>query len=181
MAMIDSRISYELLQQMPEDGKRYELIDGDIFVSPSPIPRHQRTVSNFDILLRRMEQRGYGQGFIAPLDVVFDQYNVAEPDAMFITTARLQIITATNIQGAPDLVVEVLSDGTAHRDVGVKLHMYAGFKVPHYWVADAAEQSLLRYEVREDRLSELPRLYVDDVFTCALFPDVEIKVAELFG
>jgi Uma2 family endonuclease len=180
MAMIDSRISYELLQQMPEDGKRYELIDGDIFVSPSPIPRHQRTVSNFDILLRRMEQRGYGQGFIAPLDVVFDQYNVAEPDAMFITTARLQIITA-NIQGAPDLVVEVLSDGTAHRDVGVKLHMYAGFKVPHYWVADAAEQSLLRYEVREDRLSELPRLYVDDVFTCALFPDVEIKVAELFG
>ncbi|HEY8691335.1 MAG TPA: Uma2 family endonuclease [Chloroflexota bacterium] len=181
MAVIDSRITYELLQQMPEDGKRYELIDGDIFVSPSPIPRHQRTVSNFDIMLRAVEQRGYGQAFIAPLDVVFDEYNVAEPDALFIVTERLHIITYTNIQGAPDLLVEVLSDGTAHRDVGVKLHMYARFKVPHYWVADAAEQSLQRYELRGERYSELPKLYLDDAFTCPLFPEIDVRVAELFG
>ena len=180
MAIIDSRITYELLQQMPDDGKRYELIDGDIYVSPSPIPRHQRTVLNLGILTRRLEERGYGQGFIAPLDIVFDQYNVAEPDALFITTARLGIITATNIQGPPDLVVEVLSDGTGHRDVGVKLRMYARFKVPHYWIADAAEQSLRRFELRGDDYAELPRLYLDDTFTCAIFPDVEIAVAELF-
>jgi Uma2 family endonuclease len=181
MAVIQPRITYDHLRQLPEDGKRYELVDGDLLVSPSPIPRHQRTVSNFDVMFRRVEQRGYGRAFIAPLDVVFDDYNVAEPDVMFITTDRLHIVTYSNIQGAPDLVVEVLSDGTAHRDLGVKLHMYARFKVPHYLVANPAERSLQRYDLRGDGYAELSKLHLGDVLTCPLFPDVEVRVAELFG
>ena len=118
MAVIDPRYGYEDLLAMPDDGNRHELVEGDLLVSPVPNRRHQRIVWNLVRLFGRLEERGLGQGYVAPFDVVLDWHTVFEPDVLFIRTERLGIVTERNVSGAPDLVVEVLSEST--RDVDLR-------------------------------------------------------------
>lgn len=121
---------------MPDDGKRRELLEGDLLVSPSPNPRHQEVVSNLTGALRVLQAAGKGKVYPAPLDVVFDRYTVFEPDVMFIRTERLGIVGERNVTGAPDLVVEVLSESTRDMDLGPKLRAYGRHGVAEYWVVD---------------------------------------------
>jgi len=180
VAIISPKLTYEDLQQMPEDGKRYEIIDGELQVSPSPRLRHQGTVLRFGVLLSRAEEAGHGRAFTAPADVVLDEHNVVEPDVIFVSTARLHLLTEANVQGAPDVVVEVLSPATSKRDLGVKLQLYARFGVPHYWVADTDERTVRRFELRAGQYVEQPVLQAGDVLTCSLFPGIQADVAWLF-
>ena len=136
MAVVDPRYVYEDLLAMPEDGRRHELLEGDLLVSPSPNRRHQRIVSNLDRLFGRLEVQGLGEGYVAPFDVVFDRHTVFEPDVMFIRTERLGIVGERNVSGAPDLVVEVLSESTRDMDLGPKLRAYGRHGVGEYWVVD---------------------------------------------
>ena len=118
--------------QLPDDGKGYEILEGDLAVSPPPNRKHQRPALHLTNFLQKMEDAGYGEVYPAPFDVVFDECNVMEPDVLFIRIDRLSIVTDANVQGAPDLVVEVLSPGTRARDLGVKVHLNARFHVPEY-------------------------------------------------
>ena len=136
MARVDPRYVYQDLLTMPDDGQRYELLEGDFLVSPSANPRHQRVVGNVFALLRELQTAGTGDVFTAPLDVVFDRHNVFEPDVVFIQADRTSIVTETNVSGPPDLVVEVLSDSTRNIDLGRKLRAYSRFGVGQYWVID---------------------------------------------
>ena len=136
MAVVDPRYVYEDLLAMPEDGRRREILEGDLLVSPSPNRRHQRIVSNLDRLFGRLEVQGLGEGYVAPFDVVFDRHTVFEPDVMFIRRERLHIVTERNVSGAPDLVVEVLSESTRDMDLGPKLRAYGRHGVGEYWVVD---------------------------------------------
>jgi len=136
VAVIDPRYVYEDLLAMPDDGRRHELLEGDLLVSPSPTPRHQRVVGHLLGLLLQLQEAGRGEVYPAPLDVVFDQHTVFEPDVLFIRTERLGIVTDRNVSGAPDLVVEVLSDSTRDVDLGPKLHAYSRYGVAEYWVVD---------------------------------------------
>lgn len=104
------------LAQVSDDGKRYEVLEGDLAVSPSRKPKHQRILHRLHIWLTERESVGSGQVYVAPLDVVFDDRNVTEPDLLFILTEHLHIIKEAHIQGAPD-VVEVLSPST--RESGI--------------------------------------------------------------
>jgi Uma2 family endonuclease len=137
MAVVDPRYVYEDLLAMPEDGKRRELLEGELLVSPSPNPRHQRVVRNLVRLLGRLQDSGLGEVLPAPLDVVFDRHTVFEPDIMFIRAERLGIVGERNVTGAPDLVVEVLSEGSRDMDLGPKLRTYGRHGVGEYWVVDA--------------------------------------------
>lgn len=181
MALIKPRFSYEQLAQLPDDGQRYEIVEGDLVVSPAPAPRHQRIVGNLFTLLRRAEQAGYGQVYQAPLDVVFDPRNVTQPDLLFIRRDRLAIVTETNVQGAPDLVVEVLSPSTRERDLGAKSRLYARFGVPYYWVVDPETQTVHSYTLHAGGYAAEPVLRPGDTLTCPLFPSLSIAVADLFG
>ena len=136
MAVIDPRYGYEDLLAMPDDGNRHELVEGDLLVSPVPNRRHQRIVWNLVRLFGRLEERGLGQGYVAPFDVVLDWHTVFEPDVLFIRTERLDIVTERNVSGAPDLVVEVLSESTRDADLGPKLRAYGRHGVGEYWVTD---------------------------------------------
>ena len=136
MAVVDPRYVYEDLLAMPEDGRRREILEGDLLVSPSPTRTHQRIVSNLDVLFRHLEERDLGQAYIAPFDVVFDRYTVLEPDVMFIRTERLGIVGERNVSGAPDLVVEVLSESTRDMDLGPKLRAYGRHGAGAYWIVD---------------------------------------------
>lgn len=132
----ERRFVYADLVAMPEDGRRYEIVEGELIVSPSPRPRHQLIVGRLTRFLGEIAAEGLGEVFPAPLDVVLDDRNVFEPDVLFVRSERLGIVSETNVQGPPDLVVEVLSESTRDDDLGRKLEAYNRFGVAEYWVVD---------------------------------------------
>lgn len=130
-------MTYKDFAELPDDGKHYELIEGELILNPTPIPRHQRIAFKIALHLQLyfMEQGG-GEAFIAPLDVVLADDVVLEPDVMVIRSERMSIVGETNIQGAPNIVVEVLSDRTRKRDEIVKRKLYERYGVDEYWIVD---------------------------------------------
>ena len=119
------------------DDARYELLDGELIMSPSPNRLHQSVSLNLSIDLGFLARRAaIGYIFAAPFDVVLSDTNVVQPDIMFVSNARAHIITDDNIRGAPDLVVEILSTGTAERDRTFKRDLYARHGVKEYWMVD---------------------------------------------
>jgi len=114
---VDTRLSYDDFCLLPEDGKRREIIEGELFVTPSPQTPHQRAVTRLSAYLwQYVDSHKLGEVFAAPFDVVFSEFDVVEPDLLFISKSRARVLTPRNVQGAPDLVVEVLSECTARVD-----------------------------------------------------------------
>ena len=137
MKAVDPRVSFAELSEWPEDGRRYELYDGEVSVVPAPAPRHQRVSINIEALLLEYERATSGLMLHSPLDIVFSDYDVVQPDVVFFRKDRRHLIDVMQpIRIPPDLAVEVLSPGTAARDRGRKMQMLARFGVPEYWIAD---------------------------------------------
>ncbi len=119
------------------DDERYELLNGELIETPSPKEIHQSVAGNLYLVLAKfIRERRLGKVYFSPFDVVLSDTNVVQPDILFISNERADIITPDNVQGAPDLVVEVLSPATAERDRTVKLDLYARHGVKEYWMVD---------------------------------------------
>ncbi len=128
-----SRLTYEDYAKTPDD-ERWELIDGELFRMPSPNIAHQRTSGRlFSRMFPFVEDRNLGEVFAAPTDVVLSDTDTVEPDLLFISRERMGIVTRLNVQGAPDLVVEIHSPATAQRDLTAKRELYARHGVKEYW------------------------------------------------
>ena len=119
------------------DDERYELLDGELIMSPSPNRAHQDICLELGALLHTyVKESGLGEIYIAPFDVVLSETTVVQPDLLFIANERTHIITPDNVQGPPNLVVEILSPSTANRDRTRKRALYAQYGVPEYWLVD---------------------------------------------
>ena len=129
------KLTYEDYASLPDD-ERYELIDGELMPMPSPKKIHQRLILDLSWILRRLEEMGLGELFIAPFDVILSATNVVQPDLIFVSSARAHIITEDKIRGAPDLLVEIISPSTERRDRIVKRDLYARHGVREYWLID---------------------------------------------
>ncbi len=130
------RFNYSDYLLLPED-KRYEIIDGELFVVAAPNTRHQRISRRLEAaLLQCIEQKHLGEIFYAPYDVILSHENVVQPDILFVSKIRAGVITEANLQGAPDLAVEILSPGTKTKDLELKRKAYARFGVQEYWIVD---------------------------------------------
>ena len=173
--------TYKDLRHTPDDGKRYEVLEGDLIVSPSPKVSHQRIVKRLQGLLMRAEDAEYGEGFPAPLDVVLSDHDVVEPDLLFIAKDRLGIVTEDNVQGAPDLVVEVISEGSRKRDAITKRVLYARYGVRFYWLVDPEEETVRVFELKEGGYDEPATLRAGQELGCALFPGITADVGRLFA
>lgn len=149
----DVKLTYADFVQFPEDGKRHELIDGEHVVTPSPNTKHQTIVVNLTALLGSyIRTAGIGRLFVSPFDVVLSDFDVVEPDLLFVSKERqAQILTAANVQGAPDLVVEIGSPSTRRRDETVKRRLYEQFGVREYWVVDPELDEIKVYRRTGDR------------------------------
>jgi len=135
--VVRPRISFADLERAPEDGRRYELYDGEVFVVPAPLPRHQVVRHLIADMLRDFagEHGGFAVG--SPIDIVFSDYDVLQPDVVFFTAARAHLVDLDRvIRDPPDLCVEVISPSTQDRDRGRKMQMFARFGVPEYWIVD---------------------------------------------
>ena len=129
------KLTYDDLRLFPNDGKRHELIDGDHIMTPAPKTNHQNVSGNLFALLHAfVRQHNLGRVFAAPFDVVFSDFDVTEPDLIFISREREKILTEDNARGAPDLIVEILSPSTAEIDRKVKFSLYEKYGVREYWI-----------------------------------------------
>ena len=173
--------TYEDLLRTPDDGKRYEVLEGALIVSPAPGVRHQRLAKRLQRLRMRAEEAGVGEWFPAPLDVVLSEHDVVEPDLLFVARGRLGIVTADNVHGVPDLVVEVISAGSRKRDVITKQHMYERHGVPFYWLVDPEEETVRVFERKDGPCGEPTALKAGQRLGCALFPGITQDVAQLFA
>jgi len=149
-------ITWQDVQQMPDDGNRYEAIEGDLYVTPAPTTRHQRVNKRLLYALDRiLERPGLGEVFIAPYGVEFPATGEGvQPDIVFVSGERRDIVAAAGIVGAPDLVVEVLSPSTASRDRTIKLRLYERHGVREYWIVDSDENAIDVWRFGKEPLHE---------------------------
>jgi Uma2 family endonuclease len=177
---VDIRLTYEDYCHLPDDGKRYEIIDGELFVTPSPRSLHQIVVSNLQTELGPyVKSQRLGRLFVAPLDVVFSRFDVVEPDLLYISKARAAVLTEKNVQGAPDLVVEVLSETTADRDRAGKLKLYARYGVQEYWIIDPDAPTAEIYRRQKEGFELAAKLEPADSLTSTLFPGFNLALLKL--
>lgn len=145
MTLTTRRLTYDDLRETPDDLNRYEIIDGELVVSPAPILDHQRVARHIFRLLDHASMTASGEVFFAPVDVELDLHDVFEPDVLYVSAERRDIKRHGRIVGAPDLVVEVLSPSSGHRDRVQKLEVYARADVREYWLADPEARTLTIY------------------------------------
>ena len=143
------KFNYQDYLQLPED-KRYEIIDGDLFMVPSPNERHQHILSNiFYVLFDYVRKNKLGAVYCAPFDVLFSEEDIVQPDIIFVSNENRKIITKDNIKGTPDLLIEILSPGTSKRDLGIKKKLYAKNGVREYWIVDPAQETIEVLNLKE--------------------------------
>lgn len=130
-------LTYRDYAALPSDGKRYELHEGELFVTAAPGTRHQRLVFALAVALREhVRARNLGEVFLSPIDCIMSDVTVVEPDIVFVGMERASVVSPRGIEGAPTLAVEVLSASTTAVDRGTKLQIYARYGVPFYWIVD---------------------------------------------
>lgn len=130
------RFTYQDYCLLPEE-KRYELIEGDLLMTPAPGTRHQTVLQRlFKVVEAFVAARDLGRVWFAPLDVILSDEDVVQPDLLYVSKARLGIVTERGLRGAPDLAVEILSEATRERDRVVKRKLYAKYGVKEYWLVD---------------------------------------------
>ncbi|MDO9456958.1 Uma2 family endonuclease [Nocardioides sp.] len=165
------------LDAMPDDGNRYELVDGSIIVTPSPKVPHQRAQRRLDHLIEAACPEGF-EIFVAPLDVTLGERTVVQPDLLVTTSSQ---VSGLDHEGVPLLAVEILSPSTRHIDLGLKRSSFEKAGVPSYWVVDPAEPSIIAWELVDDRYVEVGRatgaeaLTVERPFPVTVVPDLLVR------
>ena len=146
------RVSFADLEQWPEDGRRYELYDGEVYVVPSPLPLHQIVSARLYDVLREYARAHGGIVLYAPLDIVLTEYDVVQPDLLLFTRDRQGLINLRKVtRHQPDLAIEILSPSTASNDRGRKLRLLARHGVQEYWLVDPDAIRIEVYGLRGDR------------------------------
>jgi Uma2 family endonuclease len=178
------KLTYDDFLLFPDDGKRHELIDGEHYVTPSPTTRHQRISGRLYLMIASwLETHPIGQLFYAPLDIVFTQFDVVEPDLLYMSNERASgILTDKHVTGPPEILIEIASRGTRKRDESIKKRLYERSGVEEYWVVDP-EVDVVRVYTRAAGGYRRPRelsAEADDVLTTALLPGLEMRLTRIF-
>ena len=164
------------------EGARYQLLDGEMILAPSPTSRHQNIVLRLSLALSQFVQaNSLGRVWFAPLDVVLSNYDVAQPDILFVSNARSGIVTEANIQGAPDLVVEILSPGTATYDRGYKQALYSRHNVREYWLVDPDADTVEVLAESQEGLATVASYDAAGTLTSPLLEGLAIELAGIFS
>jgi Uma2 family endonuclease len=179
---ITTRLTYEDYAKLPDDGNRYEIIDGELYVNPSPVPRHQFIVS---ALTGAFINYSYVHGgkVAGSLDVVLADDRIVQPDVLFIKDDRASIIGPKNIQGPPHVVVEVLSDGSRRYDEIQKRKLYESAGVDEYWVVDPELELVKIYRLEGRAYTKAAEIDTDTggAITSPLLPGFELPIGWVFA
>ncbi|NBB75650.1 MAG: Uma2 family endonuclease [Bacteroidetes bacterium] len=174
------RYTYADYVQLPE-GAPYELIHGELVMSPSPTPFHQIIQSNLHFALSQFVRNGdYGRVLTAPMDVRLSEEDTVQPDLLFIATERRALIGEKAIEGAPDLIVEILSPSTAYRDLTTKKRLYEQHGVREYWTVDPDTQAVEVHVNTDDGFTQRARVVESGTAASTLLDGFHVDLADLF-
>ncbi len=166
---------------MPDTGPRYQLIEGELIMAPAPNRFHQDISRNLEfILLKYLEKNPIGTLYDAPFDVVLNEINVFQPDILFVANEQKFIFTKQGVEGAPNLVVEILSDSTARLDKIAKKKVYTDTGVAELWMINPATETIEIYFLQKDAERPAATHQAKDVFSSPTFPGLKIKAAKIF-
>ncbi|MCI0436779.1 MAG: Uma2 family endonuclease [Gemmatimonadetes bacterium] len=175
------RLTYRDWLQFPEDGRLYEIIGGELFVSPTPGIRHQRVSRRLLVALDAHLRAGRsGEVFHPPTGVRLSDEDVPEPDLVVVLAMHADRIGEQVIEGPPDLVVEILSPGTAGRDLVIKRALYARAGIVEYWIADPAAAQIEVLTLEAGRYATLARFTATETLASRLLPDLRIPLERVF-
>jgi Uma2 family endonuclease len=177
------KLTYEDYALIPEDGQRHEIIDGEHYVSPAPFVPHQDLLVELTYRFKAfLNTHHLGRLLIAPTDVLLSVHDIVQPDLLFVSKERAEIVELENLKGAPDLVVEILSKGTRRLDERIKLDAYERCGVREYWLFDRFRKGVQVWERAEEGFRQRPFLAAaaGDVLTSPLLPGLELPLAEIF-
>jgi Uma2 family endonuclease len=147
----------EDLAEMPDDGRRYEVLGGELIVSPAPSTRHQWVSVELTAQIRSFARRKQlGLVFSAPLDVRLGRHDIVQPDIVFILNEHLHILQAWGIEGSPDLLVEIVSPSSRLNDRIRKSAIYADQGVPEYWIVDLDTRTILTQQLVSGEYVTIP-------------------------
>lgn len=176
---LKTRIDYDDYCAIPPDGKRYELLDGQVQVTPAPSPLHQRVSKRLQRLLEAyFEEAGRGEVFNAPIDLILTPHDVVQPDLVVVTNPSQ--VSTRGIEGVPLLVIEVLSPATTVYDRTTKAQRYAALGIPHYWLVDPETCSIQCFRSREAAYQPVGSFGPEDTLTHPDFPDLRLGLAALW-
>jgi Uma2 family endonuclease len=180
-----ARLTYDDFVLFPDDGLRHELIVGEHYVTPSPNTRHQRLVGRLHaaFVLYLRDHPEAGEAFLSPFDVVFTEFDVVEPDLLFIAANQREIVTDKHVRGAPAIVIEILSAGTRKVDEKIKYRLFERSGVGEYWLVDPELDVVKVYRRAAD--GTLPRVAeltaeAGDMLTTTLLPGLVVPLTDLF-
>jgi Uma2 family endonuclease len=184
MASSATKLTYDDFVLFPDDGKRHELIAGEHFVTPSPSRRHQAVLQNLNRAVDAfVREHHLGWVYFAPFDVVLTPHDVVEPDLLYVSAERSAVLTDANVQGAPDLVVEVVSPASRRQDEVLKRDLYERAAVPEYWVVDPEAETVKVLRRTADERFARPLLLTlrdGDALSTPLLPGLELPLAAVF-
>ncbi len=177
------KLTYEDYLLFPDDGNRHEILDGEYFVTAAPYLRHQSVVVELTSWIAPfVRRRRLGRLYVAPADVLLSENDIVQPDLLFVSQARARILTEKNVQGPPDLVIEVLSPSTRRRDEGIKLERYELLGVQEYWIVDPEREVARVYRRSGERLLKAAEITEEagGLLASPLLPGLEIPLSEIF-
>ncbi len=176
------KFTYEDYLTTPED-KRYELLDGDLIMVPAPNLKHQHVLGNLHYHLRRfITEHGTGRLLLAPCDVFLSDTDVVQPDLLFVSREREHLLSGgENVQGAPDLVIEILSPSTETKDRGVKRELYGRYGVTEYWLVDPMAETISIHRQRGGVLAVTDVLGRKETLRSPLLAGLELHLDDVFS
>jgi Uma2 family endonuclease len=181
MGQTSTAITVHDYMAMPDGPPYYQLIDGDLHMSPSPNWRHQEIAGNiYRKIAAYLDKHHIGRVFIAPLDVCLSEIDVYQPDVLYFSNQRKKILGERCIEGAPDFIVEVLSDSTARLDKGHKRKIYARTGVQELWLIDANLKEIAIFDLKRSLEIPVATYRARQKFTSAIFPGLKFSCSEIF-
>lgn len=173
-------LTYEDYAKLPADGRRYQVLDGELYVTAAPTTHHQKISFRLGLRLgEHVETRDLGLVLQAPIDVLLGRHGVVQPDLLFVEKSRLAIVEDELIRGAPDVVVEVLSPSTRELDRRKKAQVYAAHGVAWYWLVDGETKSIAEWKLSGGSFV-LRVNATQGEFVPEAFPGLAIDLAWLF-
>ncbi len=180
MATVTKRWTYGDYLKLDDD-KRYEIIEGELLEMPAPSTTHQRLVGRlFRLMSEFVEEKGLGEVFVSPVDVILSETNVVQPDVVFVSKERSEIVKEKGVFGAPDLVVEVISPSTLKRDTEDKKRIYAEHGVKELWLVFPGERAVEVFTLRGSSYEICSFSYEEGSVKSCNLKGFELNLGELF-
>jgi Uma2 family endonuclease len=182
MGVMAELLTYEDYARLPDDGKRYELHDGVLSVTPAPGWTHQRVLFRLAVALNaHVRTSRLGEVVIAPLDVILSDFSVVQPDILFIGQDRAVGASRRGFEGAPTLAVEVISPSSPRIDRQTKRALYARHGVPYYWIVDPEARTIEVCRLTTEGYAEAERFQGDALDDIPPFPGLRLDPAAIWA